>query len=366
MLEISLEYFMSINMKDANVGIFKKLANFAIKHSSNFVENKNKRCIETNDTEKEWLRNIVLIKRYPILPNIQTALFEFKNQKYFVAIGFKYQEESDVSSVLEYVELNAGILTALLFKLEVPLIKSLNYLDIINEIFYESSDELTKYPFDCVGKFFEPLYVYRVDDDCPFIEGEDIDIIRLSGFYILKNRQLISLNFSSKTLDKFEKIFFEGSKVVPYENLLLSLVSIAWKYSFLDIYRCIERLFCISALEEFHGKLNITDSILQFSTDIEDFIDWRPKEDKSLNKIIEKSPEEAINLLREVKTFIHGISEGSHGDLIYKIRNSIVHFRGTNDAMYSSLNDLHWDKLINSSLLIVEHWYDKYDLQLRI
>ncbi|WP_310485618.1 hypothetical protein [Chamaesiphon sp. VAR_48_metabat_403] len=247
-----------------------------------------------------------------------------------------------------------------------PLIKSLNYLDIINEIFYESSDELIKYQFNCVSKFFEPLYVYRIDDDCPFTRGGDIDLIRLSGFYILKNRQLISLHFSSNTLDKFEKVFFEGSTTIPYENLLLSLVSIAWKYSFLDIYRCIERLFCISALEEFHRKLSITDSILQFSTDIEDFIDWRPKEDKSLNKIIERSPEEATNLLREIKTFINGESEGNHGDLIYKIRNSIVYFRGANEAVYSSLNDLHWDKLINSSLLIVEHWYDKYDLQLRI
>ncbi len=353
-------------MRDANVSIFKKLANFVTKHSSNIVENKNKPYIETNDTEKEWLKNIVIIERHPILPNVQTALFEFKNQKYFVTIGFQHQEESDASNILEFVELNAGILTALLFKLEVPLIKSLNYLDITNEIFYESSDELIKYPFDCVSKFFEPLCIYRIDDDCPFAGGEDIDLIRLSGFYILKNRQLISLDFSSNTLDKFERIFFEGSKVIPYENLLLSLVSIGWKYSFLDIYRCIERLFCISALEEFHGKLQITHSILQFSTDIEDHIGWKPKEDESLNKIIKKSPEEATNLLREIRTFIYGEAEGNHGDLIYKIRNSIVHFRGANKAMYSSLNDLHWDKLINSSLLIVEHWYDKYDLQLRI
>jgi hypothetical protein len=232
--------------------------------------------------------------------------------------------------------------------------------------FYESSEQTIRYELSSIIKFFEPLCVYKIDNNCPFTGGEDIDLIRLSGFYILKNRQLISLDFSSKTLDKFEKIFFEGSKVIPYENLLLSLVSIAWKYSFLDIYRCIERLFCISALEEFHGKLKITCSILQFSTDIEDHIDWRPKENKSPNKIIEKSPEEVINLLREIKIFIHGESEGNYGDSMYKIRNSIVHFRGVNEALHSSLNDLYWDKLINSSLLIVEHWYDKYDLQLRI
>jgi hypothetical protein len=356
---------MSTNMKEANISIFKKLADFATKHG-NSIDDRNKRCIETNEIEKEWLKNIDVIEKYPILPSIQTALFKFENQKYFVTVGFQYQEKSDVSNILEYVKINAGILTALLFKLEVPLVKSLNYLDITNEIFYESSDELIKYQFNCVSKFFEPLCIYRINEDCPFTGGEDIDLIRLSGFYILKNRQLISLNFSSNTLDKFEKIFFEGSKVIPHENLLLSLVSSAWKYSFLDIYRCIERLFCISALEEFHNKFQITCSILQFSTDIEDHIGWRPKEEDSLDKIIKKSPQEITNLLQEIKAFIHGEAEGDRVNIIYKIRNSIVHFRGTNKAIYSSLNDLHWDKLINSSLLIVEYWYDKYDLQLRI
>ena len=33
-----------------------------------------------------------------------------------------------------------------------------------------------------------------------------------------------------------------------FENLLFSLVSVSWKHSFLDIYRCIERLFSISFL----------------------------------------------------------------------------------------------------------------------
>jgi hypothetical protein len=352
-------------MTNANISIFAKMADFTKKYddSLNF---ETRRCIKTTDDDKKWLKNLAIVKEQLISPKLKTALFEFEGQQYFVVVGCQHQEDIELENVVEFTEMNAGIFTALLFELKVSLIQKANYLEMIEDIFYESSEQTIRYELSSIIKFFEPLCVYKIDNNCPFNGGEDEDLIRLSGFYILKNKQLISLGFSSNTLDKFEKIFFEGSEAIPYENLLLSIVAIAWKYSFLDIYRCIERLFCIAALEEFHTKLQITHSILQFSTDIEDHIDWKPKEDKSLKKIIEESPEEATNLLREIKTFIYGEAEGNHGDLIYKIRNSIVHFRGTNKAMYSSLNDLHWDKLINSSLLIVEHWYDKYDLQLRI
>ena len=343
-------------MIDANISIFGKMSDFTKRYDDN-INSEIRRCINTTNDEKEWLKNLVVIKEQLISSKLKTALFEFEGLQYFVVVGCQHQEDIELENVVEFTEMNAGIFTALILELKVPLIQKANYLEMIEDIFYESSEQIIRYELSSVSKFFEPLCVYKIDNDCPFNRGggEDEDLIRLSGFYILKNRQLISLEFSSNTLDKFEKVFFEGSGTIPYENLLLSLVSIAWKYSFLDIYRCIERLFCISALEEFHGKLRITHSILQFATDIEDHIDWRPKEDKSLNKIIEKSPEEATNLLREVKDFIHGESEGNHGDLIYKIRNSIVHFRGINEALHSSLDDLHWDKLINSSLLIVEH-----------
>jgi hypothetical protein len=356
---------MARNMIDANISIFKKMADFTKKYDDN-INLETRRCIKTTDDEKKWLKNLVIVKEQLISPKLKTALFEFEGWQYFVVVGYQHQEDIELENVVEFTEMNAGIFTALIFELKVPLIQKANYLEMIEDIFYESSEQTIRYELSSVIKFFEPLCVYRIDNDCPFNVGKDEDLIKLSGFYILKNRQLISLGFSSNTLNKFEKIFFEGSEAIPYENLLLSLVSIAWKYSFLDIYRCIERLFCISALEEFHTKLQITYSILQFSTDIEDHIDWRPKEDKSLNKIIEKSPEEATNLLREIKVFVHGEAEGNHGDLMYKIRNSIVHFRGTSEAMYSLLNDLYWDKLINSALLIVEYWYDKYDSQLRI
>ena len=61
---------------------------------------------------------------------------------------------------------------------------------------------------------------------------------------------------------------------------------------------------------------------------------------------------------------IDGNSEGKYGELVYKIRNSIVHFRPAIEQI--QLEDEHWDKLIRASLLVIEYWYNKYDKQLSI
>lgn len=349
---------MSRNMIEANKYIFEVLGDFvAISKIDVPISYTNKRCIETTSEEKRWLQELNITKRQLILPNFQTASFEFDSKKYFVAFGLSNEEISE--EVLQSVELNAGIVTALLSELKVPIRQKVDPYEIINDIFYETEENIIKYNFPVIANFFEPFSVYQIQENSPFITQDDITFMRLSGFYTLKTNELVALNFSSDTLDKFEKLFFEGSTNIPYENLLLSLVSVSWKYSFLDIYRCIERLFSISFLEDFHRSLQIPDSLLKFSSDVENYTGWKPKENEAVNKLIDASPEQARYLLQEIKRLVDGTEEGKCGDLIYKIRNSIVHFRPATQSV--SLNDKNWDMLIRASLYIIEYWYNKYD-----
>ena len=356
---------MSRNMIEANKYIFELLAKFAKTSEIAVPVSDNKRCIETNTEDKEWLQEIKIINKQLILPNFQTASFEFKSQKYFVAVGWQSKQTIDSDEVIEFVELNAGIVTALLFELRISLSHEAKPLDIIDKILYDDPiNPIIKYNYSLISDFFEPFSVYRIQEYSPFFETDDIDLIRISGFYALKNSQLIALKFSSKTFDKFENIFFEGSKNIPYENLLFSLVSVSWKYSFLDIYRCIEMLFPISYLEIFHKELKIEDSLLKFSADVEKYMGWKPKEKDAVNKLIDESPEEARKLLREIKKLLDGTEEGNCGDFVYKIRNSIVHFRPATQSI--NIEDNNWDMLIRASLYIVEYWYKQYDEQLTL
>ena len=353
---------MSRNMIEANESIFKVLADFVESKIDVPISKKNKRCIKTNPQEKKWLQELNITNKQLILPNFQTASFEFDSNKYFVAFGLPNQEISE--EVLQSVELNAGIVTALLSELKISLNQKASPYDIANEIFYESKDKIIEYDFSVIANFYEPFSVYQIQKNSPFISQDDINFLRLSGFYTLKTSQLVALNFYRETRDQFEKIFFEGSTNIPYENLLLSLVSVSGKHSFLEIYRCIERLFSISFLENFHQKFRIPDSLRNFSSELESYIGWKPKENEAINKLIDDSPEEASELLREIKKIIDGTEEGKCGDLIYKIRNSIVHFRPATQPI--QLDDKHWDMLIRASLYIVEHWYNHYHEHLKM
>ncbi|MEG4231499.1 hypothetical protein QUA40_05180 [Microcoleus sp. Pol11C3] len=357
---------MSRNMIEANEYIFKILAEFVQSSEADVPVSNNKRCIKTNTKDKEWLQELKIINKQLILPNFQTASFEFKSHKYFVAVGWQSKQTIDSDEVIEFVELNAGIVTALLFELKIPLSHEAKPYDIADKILYDDPiNSIIKYEdYSLISNVFEPFSVYRIPEDSAFIEKNDLDLIRISGFYALKNSQLIALNFSRETLDKFENVFFEGSESIPYENLLFSLVSVSWKYSFLDIYRCIERLFSIAFWADFHKNLKIEDSLLKFSADLENHTQWKPKEIDAVNKLIKDSPEEACRLLKEIKSFIDGTEAADCGDLVYKIRNSIVHFRPANQSI--NLDDKNWDMLIRASLYIVEYWYKQYDEQLTL
>lgn len=361
-------------MIEANEHIFGKLTDFVQKHDTGFIVGENKHCIETDADEKRWLQELRVLNQQQILPSFRTASFKFDNDIYFVVVGWNRHIEDE--DCIQIIELNAGIVTALLFELRVPIRPQTSPLEIIDKIFYESEERVVKHNFELVANFFDPITIYKVQSDSPFKVQSDspsteedeeenkVDIVRLSGYYTIRNRQAISLNFSEQTLKNFEKLFTEGSGNIPSENILFSLVSVYWKYSFLDIYRCIERLFCLAALEQFHQSLSISSSLLRFSIDLENHIGWKPKEIEALKILVQNCPEAALEDLREIKSQIDGSTGNECGDIVYRIRNSIVHFRPATEQF--QLTDIHWDKLINSSLLVVQHLYQQYDEKLTL
>ncbi|GCL39230.1 hypothetical protein SR1949_43530 [Sphaerospermopsis reniformis] len=156
-------------MKKANQYIFKVLAEFLEEQNIErpiFADAK--RCIETDDREKEWLQKLTVQNTQIILPTFTTASFEFEENKYFVTIGSMSQLLTE-PEIIQEEELNGGMITALIFELQIPVKQSARALEIVDEIFYEPDEEITKYRYDKVSQFFEPIFVYRVQDECPFI-----------------------------------------------------------------------------------------------------------------------------------------------------------------------------------------------------
>jgi hypothetical protein len=87
---------------------------------------------------------------------------------------------------IESVELNAGIVTALLFELKISLNQKASPYDIADEIFYESKEKIIKYDFSVIANFYEPFSVYQIQEDSPFFEKDDHRFNKVVRFLCFK------------------------------------------------------------------------------------------------------------------------------------------------------------------------------------
>ncbi|MEQ9235258.1 hypothetical protein [Coleofasciculus sp. E2-BRE-01] len=347
-------------MIEANKYIFDLLIKYVKKSDISTSIEENKRYIKTDCREKEWLKQLKIVENQPILPKLKTASIKFDKIEYFVVVGWDDSVDFE-EEIINPISLNAGLFTALIFDLQVSIRRKVSAYEIVEKILYPievGESTYSGHDFNEISDFFEPIYIYEIPEESPF---KDKGIQRISGFYISKNIHQLALPFSNDTMKIFGKIFIEGSESIPYENLLLSLTSVSWKYSFLDVYRCIERIFSIFQLDELCQNLSISIPLVKLSAEIENSLGWKPNEEDTLNKILDDSPEETIEIFKEVKQVIDNTSKGKVGTFFYKIRNSIVHYRPATQE--SKLDYENWDKLIRGSLLVIMYWYERYNLE---
>lgn len=359
---------MTRTMIDANKYIFLQLKEFVVENNISIPLFEGRRHISSDLNEKNWLQNLVVSQSYQILPNLKTAKFGFQGREYFLIVGWEKPALPD-PTLLTPFNLNAGIVTALLYELKIPIRRNTDAYDVANTIFHQTIADDNRpetivnwaYDFQHILKYFEPIVLYELPLTSNLINQ---DIIKISGFYLSKNKNKLFLSFSDQTINTFEKIFIEGASKIPYENLLNSLTTVHWQYAFLDIYRCIERLFPIHALEQVHSQSGATVSLFDFAIKIEELIGWKPKEDDVINKLFDDRGllSKVETLLRDVKKHLDGDETGELGKRFYKIRNSIVHYRPATSML--NLDNEHWNKLIEAALLIVDYWYKKYDTKL--
>ncbi|PZV25524.1 MAG: hypothetical protein DCF12_14465 [Snowella sp.] len=181
------------------------------------------------------------------------------------------------------------------------------------------------------------------------------------------------LRFDEKIVNLYIRLCVEEELGLSYDNLLYSFLSFSWKHSFLDIYRCIERLFFIPRTEVFYNaicskKINYSQiSFIDFSKKLEESTGWKPNEQDSLEQLLEVIEDgnlELFNKLQKIANFPYQESDKNNkitkitAKFIYTLRNNIVHFRPINEE--KNYNDEEWNIIIEFCLEVVIDLYKKY------
>lgn len=332
-----------------------------------------KRFIKLDTEQKEWQTKTEVKKifhqkpYYQISPKVKAALLRYQDIDYFTITGLDTVDNDRVElpRIEPSEKPNGGLLSVIIAKLVIPLNNNINVLEIINSILpqYEGSGEYQGHEIDEVKEYFLPIEIYEIEKDF-ILYGLNSETLlpRLTGWRLCTQSQSLALPFSKETLQFFKEIFLEGASSIPYENLVQCCYSVSWQHAFLELYRCIERLYPICILEKLYQDLNLKEEVitlLEFEKKIEETLKWHHNEEMSLKIIFADLPRKSIEPLDEIKKLNPENCEMTTPKWFYLIRNNIVHFRPAHETI--EFGDKDWDKLIKVTLEIINSGYTRYE-----
>ena len=227
--------------------------------------------------------------------------------------------------------------------------------DLLNTISIYDDNEYIGNTFEDIYRFFQPFEVYQINGDLAVLDYADP--YALYSYYLLKCHLYGNSNYSEYTLDAFEQLILEQIEI-PYRNLAYALQSFQWPFRFLETYRLIEHAFPVTYISELKN-IGISDSPIKISMLLENIVDWRPKEDKAIEKIFDEI--QSVDSFDDIVNRMSGLIKDSTKlpKWYYEqVRNQIVHYRSIHKNV--SFEDDEWDVLINFNLLLIRYLYTTY------
>jgi hypothetical protein len=172
-------------------------------------------------------------------------------------------------------------------------------------------------------------------------------LYQLTGCILVKGSSYRLLPYSEAVIKKFEDVFENGNKYIPFDNVLVSYVASDFKFAYLDLYRCIEKLESLYFLSALYKKLSLENtSLLDFCKNIDEFIGLhRLRSQKSLLENL---------FLSTGKTTKESEKEA---EKLSKIRNIIAHL-SPNQANELPQDASGWNEYIYKILCLIKTLYD--------
>lgn len=351
---------MARKMIDANVALFATLSHVV----GDLVPAEicwQRRAIRTTANEKEWLKEFSFHPSPHLVlgPLSRFVLGRFKESTYLIAIGIDIPSPPDD---LQAIPVNAGMFTAVVPELNVPLANIPDLPQQLREyVFYpveEGKTELIE--FDIVRPYFEAFSIFKVDTSSALA----LDVahgLRAALAATLSSPRSVPLAWPQGFLDRIGYMARDPNERAPFHLLLRALTEARGETAFLAVYRCIEQLFPIPAIQELSTALGISSPPLQVAAQIEAHLGWRRREDDALDHLFTSIDPQLIDRIR-VLSGAHTSAENPSRPVarrVYELRNQCVHYRplhrDENTPPYET-----WLELCEPLLEVVQKLYARY------
>jgi hypothetical protein len=313
-----------------------------------------RRYVATTNNEKEILRSARLLASVQCLPRRAVHIVACGSRRFVVlpenprVLGFVAQSiQNDFSA-------DAGLLTFLWSSSEVSLSDERELAPRLAELVFCKAESYTAQE---LCSYFEPLKIWEVEpggvEDEPIVEA-----FRLYALYLVDSP---TLPFSKEAVARIAALLEGVCGRVAGDVLFRAVTAPHWPHAFLELYRCVERLFSVPYLQSLARALDVEVGVL--GTHVGDHLKWRPKEDEALIRLIKSSPSLDLSAVHELiskEPPRQGPGAEAVGKFIYNVRNSIAHFRAGGSAV-----TIDWMKLTEHMVVLIGDLYTDYGVHLR-
>lgn len=111
-----------------------------------------------------------------------------------------------------------------------------------------SLDQKKEVPFQKIVECFPEISIFTINDAVNDYKNE---INKLCIDFFCTHDEFVFLKFNANCIKYYKNILNCGYNEIPLDNILRSLTTTHWRYCFLDLYRCIERLYIIARAKEY-------------------------------------------------------------------------------------------------------------------
>lgn len=344
---------MSVSRSELQKNIFSKLGDFVPAEECEYQFDLEKCYIDYQEEDKQNIETIKNFKEQGFISNAKFSMGEYKGNKILIIVGEREIEIND--DVLSSIEVDLPIFLYGMYELNGQINYRKNPMMIYEEVLCQPEDEAySGHKLEDLRDSFENIVAYKIEESGCL---SDEDMYAAYAYYILKKLRDKAGEWNGKTLDAVEEVLLTGNDKIPYHNVALALLSNQWNHIFLESYRCIEHLFPIIKLDEFHAGLQTQISLIEFARQIEEKISWRPNEENVIEKIFKQIEDQ--NLIKDLELIKKKESQGMNlYKWYYRKRNAIAHYRVVHEPV--KLDAIEWNAMIKFNFKVIEYLYDKY------
>ena len=350
---------MPRNMIKANARLFAKLAAAGGELISADLRAQ-KRAIRTNEIEKDWLQKLSLRSPAHLFLDSASrfALGEYEGNLYLIAVGVDVLEPC---AEFEPVDLNAGMFTAIIHEIDVPILRTVNLAErLLEYVFYPVEDDCELIDMNVVVPFFQKITLYRVVPASALALDSEFGL-RPAIMAVLGAPAARPLEWPGTALDRFSFMVRDPKERAPFHLLLRALTETRDDAAFLALYRCIEQLFPIPAIGDLSGELGLSKPALSVAAAIEKHLGWRRREEDAIAQLFAQLDPALIDRMFSAMGAVAQNENRSKlvSRRIYDLRNQCVHFRPAH-AVGEVLTIENWPALTGLMLEAVQCLYAQY------